>query len=72
MVIKSHSGFETLDDAFGGVFEKRCFLVNGKSGSGKTVLGLQYTYWALQNNERCLYLSTMAANDLTILAYSLG
>jgi KaiC/GvpD/RAD55 family RecA-like ATPase len=43
MVIKSHSGFETLDDAFGGVFEKRCFLVNGKSGSGKTVLGLQYT-----------------------------
>jgi KaiC/GvpD/RAD55 family RecA-like ATPase len=61
-----------LDDAYGGVFSKRSFLISGKRGSGKTIMGIQFLRQGLLQNERCLYLSTIGANDLGILAESMG
>lgn len=68
MIAKTLSGISIIDEAFGGVFSNRSFLVCGPSQSGKTVLGLRFTQQGLQQNERCLYLSTIAANDLSICA----
>lgn len=72
MIAKTLSGISVVDDAYGGVFSNRSFLVCGPSTSGKTVMGLRFTQQGLQQNERCLYLSTMLASDLSILAESLG
>ncbi len=72
MIAKTLSGFPIIDDSFGGIFSNRSFLVCGPSSSGKTVFGLRFTQQGLQQNERCLYLSTIIANDLSICAESLG
>ena len=72
MIVKTLSGIPILDDDFGGVFGNRSFLVSGASGTGKTVCGLQFIRQGLEQEERCLYLSTMAANDLEICASALG
>lgn len=72
MIAKTLSGFPIIDEAFGGIFSNRSFLVCGPSHSGKTVMGLRFTQQGLQQNERCLYLSTIVASDLSICAESLG
>lgn len=72
MIAKTLSGISIIDEAFGGIFSNRSFLVCGPSASGKTVMGLRFTQQGVQQNERCLYLSTMLASDLSILAESLG
>ncbi len=72
MIVKTLSGAAFLDEPYGGVYSGRSFLVCGRSGTGKTTLGFQFIQQGLRQDERCLILSTMAANDLTILAESLG
>lgn len=72
MIAKTLSGISAVDEIFGGIFSNRSFLVCGPSGSGKTMLGLRFTQQGIQQNERCLYLSTMVASDLSILSESLG
>lgn len=61
-----------LDEPYGGVFSNRSFLVTGAKDTGKTVMGLQFVQQGLEQSDRCLYLSTMVADDLGILAESLG
>ncbi len=72
MIVKTHSGIQMLDESMGGVYSKRSFLVSGRRGSGRTVTGLHFLQRGLQNEERCLCLSTMAGNDLLIFADALG
>ncbi|MCC5846318.1 MAG: hypothetical protein JJU05_18875 [Verrucomicrobia bacterium] len=72
MIAKTLSGVCFLDDLYGGVYAGRSFLVSGRSGTGKSTLGFQFARQGLQQDERCLILSTMAANDLSILAEALG
>lgn len=72
MIAKTLSGVSFLDDIYGGVYAGRSFLVSGRSGTGKSTLGFQFVRQGLQQDERCLVLSTMAANDLSILAEALG
>jgi KaiC/GvpD/RAD55 family RecA-like ATPase len=72
MITKTLSGISMLDEPHGGIFSNRSFLVTGAKHAGKTVMGLQFTRQGLEQNERCLYLSTMLADDLGILAESLG
>lgn len=72
MIAKTLSGFPILDESYGGLFSNRSFLVCGPGNSGKTIMGLRFTQQGLQQNERCLYLSTMVASDLSICAASLG
>jgi KaiC/GvpD/RAD55 family RecA-like ATPase len=72
MITKTLSGIPMLDEPYGGVFSNRSFLVTGAKDTGKTVMGLQFVQQGLEQSDRCLYLSTMVADDLGILAESLG
>lgn len=72
MIVKTASGLSFLDEPYGGVFAGRSFLVCGRSGTGKTVAGFQFVQKGIQQEERSLILSTTPADDLTILAESLG
>lgn len=53
------TGVETLDEALGGgFFNGTTILVAGNSGTGKTIMGLQFLLeGARQKNEKCLYIS---------------
>jgi KaiC/GvpD/RAD55 family RecA-like ATPase len=66
MIAKTLSGASVLDDSYGGIFSNRSFLVCGAKNSGKTILGLRFIQQGLEQNERCLYLSTMAANGAAL------
>lgn len=72
MISKTLSGVKFLDEPFGGVYAGRSFLVCGRSGTGKSTIGFQFVFQGLRLDDRCLILSTTPANDLTILAESLG
>src|SRR3954452_4942083 len=52
------TGVEGLDDILGGGLPaSRLYLVEGRPGSGKTTLGLQFLLEGLRQGERCLYIS---------------
>lgn len=72
MIAKTHTGIDFFDEQYGGVYRGRALLVSGRASTGKTVLGLQFIRQGLRLDERCLILSTMAANDLTICAEAVG
>lgn len=72
MIVKTASGLVFLDEPYGGIFSGRSVLISGRSGTGKTVAGFQFVQKGIQQEERSLILSTMPADDLTILAESLG
>ena len=72
MITKTLSGLVFLDEPYGGVYAGRSVLVCGRSGTGKTAVGFHFVQQGLQQDDRCLILSTMQANDLTILGESLG
>ena len=72
MTSKIPIGTDFFDQRYGGVYSNRGVLVTGQSGSGKTVLGLQFVVHGLQLGQRCLMLSAQPANDLAIFAQALG
>lgn len=72
MITKTLSGIPLLDEAYGGVYSGRGFLVSGRAGSGKTLMTLQFMRQGFSQDERALVLSTMPANDFTICAEGLG
>lgn len=72
MIAKTLSGLPFLDLEFGGVYAGRSTLVCGRSGTGKTIASLHFIQQGIEQAERSLILSTMPANDLVILAGSLG
>jgi circadian clock protein KaiC len=55
---KMNTGIEKLDRALsGGFYEGTSILVAGNSGTGKTIMGLQFLIEGTKNNEKCLYIS---------------
>ena len=72
MIGKIPIGVPFFDAEFGGVYPHRVILVTGRSGAGKTVLGLQFLDQGLRLQERALMLSARPAQDLVIMAESLG
>ena len=53
------TGIEKLDDLLsGGLPNKSVTLVSGAPGSGKTILCYHYLWQGLNNNEKCLYLTS--------------
>lgn len=72
MIGKTAIGVPFFDAEFGGVYPNRVVLVTGRSGSGKTILGLQFINQGLRQQERALMLSARPAQDLVIMAESLG
>jgi circadian clock protein KaiC len=52
------SGVSGLDYVLrGGYAKNRCHLIDGKPGSGKTTLGLQFLIEGAKNGETCLYIT---------------
>lgn len=72
MIAKTLTGVPFFDRRYGGTYRGRALLVTGRSGSGKTVLGLQFVAQGVKLGERCLMLSAQPAADLMIAAESLG
>ena len=71
MINKTPLGIAFFDAEYGGVFRDRSLLVTGRSGAGKTKLGLQFMAQGLRSQERGLMLSTERAVDLAIMADAL-
>jgi len=72
MIGKTPIGVPFFDAEFGGVYPNRVVLVTGRAGAGKTVLGLHFLDQGLRQHERALMLSARPAQDLVIMAESLG
>src|SRR6201986_5311979 len=52
------TGSAGLDDILGGGFDAdRVYLVEGRAGTGKTTLALQFLLEGVRNAERCLYVT---------------
>ncbi|MDZ4197937.1 MAG: ATPase domain-containing protein [Kiritimatiellia bacterium] len=68
MIAKTLTGVSFFDEQLGGIYRGRALLACGRSGTGKTILGLQFLLQGLRQEERCLILSGLPAADLTICA----
>src|SRR5204862_3022528 len=52
------SGSAGLDDILGGGLDAdRVYLIEGRPGTGKTTLALQFLLEGVRNGERCLYVT---------------
>jgi circadian clock protein KaiC len=52
------TGLSGLDDILGGGLDPDClYLVEGRPGTGKTTLGLQFLLEGVKNGEKCLYIT---------------
>ena len=61
---KIKSGIKGLDKILrGGIPEGRTILVSGKSGAGKTILGSQFIFEGLKNNENCVFVTLEELKD---------
>ncbi|MDD5171742.1 MAG: ATPase domain-containing protein [Candidatus ainarchaeum sp.] len=61
---KTSSGLPLLDEMlFGGVFRGSSTLVAGSTGTGKTLLGIQFLIEGLKNGEPCLYAGFEESRD---------
>ena len=58
------SGVDFLDQATGGFHRKKPYFVLGASGTGKSILGLQYVTAGLSRGEGALYVCRERAEDL--------
>ncbi len=72
MIAKSLTGVDFFDEQYGGTYKGRVMLATGRSGSGKTILGLQFLAKGLRQNERSLLLSARPAEDVALYAAALG
>jgi len=58
MLERVSTGISKLDDIIGGGFIKgRTYLIAGGTGTGKTIMSLQYLLHGLKRNETCVYIS---------------
>jgi KaiC/GvpD/RAD55 family RecA-like ATPase len=58
MVMRVSTGVPKLDSLLGGGFpENSVVMVTGGTGTGKTILSLQFLWDGLQRGEPCVYLS---------------
>jgi len=66
------TGIEFLDRATGGFHRKKPYFVFGGSGTGKSILGLQYVTAGLERGESALYVCRERPEDLVQQAERLG
>jgi archaellum biogenesis ATPase FlaH len=65
-------GLSFLDEEYNGVYAGRGVLLTGASGSGKTLLGLQFLKGGLAYGEAGMILSVMPVRDLAICGQVVG
>lgn len=66
------SGFELVDQNWGGVYRGGSYVLIGPRKSGRTLLGLQFAMEAAKSSEVCLYFTNMRPKDLMIQAASIN
>jgi circadian clock protein KaiC len=66
------SGFQFIDDNWGGVYRGGSYLLVGPRKSGRTLIGLQFAMETAKASEVCLYFTLMRPKDLMIQAASLN
>lgn len=66
------SGFEFVDDVWGGIYRGGSYMLIGARKSGRTLMGLQFALEAAKQKEVCLYFTNMRPKDLMIQAASLN
>jgi KaiC/GvpD/RAD55 family RecA-like ATPase len=62
------SGISFIDESWSGLYRGGTYLLVGSKKSGRTLLGLQYTKECVQQEEVCLYFTSMRPKDLMINA----
>lgn len=72
MISKVRTGVEFFDQHYGGAYRGRSMLVTGRSGSGKSLFGLQFITQGVREEERCLLLSVRPAADVVLYAEAFG
>jgi len=65
------SGISFIDEAWGGFYRGGTYLLVGPRKSGRTLIGLQFTKECVEQQEVCLYFTTMRPKDLMINASSI-
>jgi circadian clock protein KaiC len=61
------SGVAGLDDILEGAYAaNRVHLIEGRPGCGKTTIGLQFLLSALEQGERCLYITLSERKGIPI------
>ena len=65
------SGISFIDEAWGGFYRGGTYLLVGPRKSGRTLLGLQFTKECVEQQEVCLYFTSMRPKDLMINASSI-
>lgn len=66
------SGLKLIDKKWGGIYRGGSYLIIGQKKSGRTLLSLQFARAAAENDQVCLYFTTMRPKDLIIQAASIG
>src|SRR3990167_7684398 len=65
------SGISFIDEAWGGFYRGGTYLLVGPRKSGRTLIGLQFTKECVEQQEVCIYFTTMRPKDLMINASSI-
>lgn len=72
MSVLIKSGIDLIDVASGGLKEGETYLINGATGTGKTIMALQFLYEGIRRGESGLYLTDEKPRDLIFQGESLG
>ena len=65
------SGIPLVDLAWRGLYRGGTYFLIGPRKSGKTILALQFAMKCAEQNEVCLFFTSMRPKDLMILAASI-
>ncbi len=72
MTAKIRTGIDFFDQIHGGSHRNRALLICGRSGSGKSLAGLQFIAQGFKEGARCLLLSGRPAADVIIYGEGIG
>lgn len=66
------SGIDLVDYSVGGLFPERVYVVKGGSGTGKTILGLQFLVRGLEHGEPGIFITDQKPEKVLAQARSIG
>ena len=66
------SGINVIDDKIGGFYKSSTYLVTGNTGTGKTILGMQFLMKGISTYQNGLLVTDEKPKDVILQAESLG